>query len=248
MKETIKMTKGQLRVSVASEPKVVLAAQRLRYRVFAEELGAHVDGAIFGLDRDRFDPHCDHLVVQDEGTGEVVGTYRLLPGWRARRIGGFYSAEEFELGAVGTLADSVEVGRACVHPAYRTGATLGLLWSALAAYLRVEGFAYAFGCASVAARDHRGEVARLCHDLFRQHPSPGEWRVTPRRPLDLAVGDGAPGAPLDPPPLLRGYLSMGAVVCGPPAWDPEFGTADLFVLLPVARLSERYARRLLRAA
>lgn len=226
----------------------ILAAQRLRYRVFAQELGAKVEGAAFGIDRDAYDEHCDHLLVCDEATREVVGTYRMLPAPRAAQAGGFYSATEFELGAIGALPRSVEVGRACVEPRYRTGAVLALLWSGLANYLRGEGFEFAFGCASVPAREPSGDVVRLCGRLFTEFSSPIEWRVTPRRPLDGGGQTPGLGDPLEPPPLLRGYLAMGAFVCGPPAWDPGFGTADLLVLLPLARLRDRFARRLLRAA
>src|SRR5262249_35731265 len=131
----------------------VVEAQRLRYRVFAEEMGARLPDAALRLDRDRFDPYCEHLLVRGAGARAGVRTHRMLPAAQARKLGGFYADGEFELGAVRSLPDLVEVGRACVHPDYRTGAVLGLLWAGLAGYLTAYGYAHVLGCASVAAGD-----------------------------------------------------------------------------------------------
>jgi putative hemolysin len=213
--------------------------------VFAEEMGAQLASAADGLDRDAWDEHCDHLLVRRSDSYEVVGTYRILTAEQAQRAGGFYSEQEFDLGAIPALPRLVELGRACVHPEHRGGAVLALLWSALARHFRTRGYAHVIGCASVPVSGAPARVARLCSDLLREHGGPLAWRAEPRRPFPLAVaGDDAEPVP----PLVRGYLRMGATVCGAPAWDPDFGTADLLLLLPMARMRERFAHRFLRAA
>ena len=231
-------------VGLARDTADVVAAQRLRYRVFVEELGARLPHLKHRLDRDRFDPYCDHLLVRNADTGAVVGTYRMLPGAEAMKLGGFWSEAEFDLGDVGRLPGLVEVGRACVDPAYRTGAVLGLLWAGLARYLIDGGYEHAIGCASIPARDERATAQATCRRLVLDHLADPAWRVSARTPFPL--GDAPPAPPTALPALVRGYLRLGASVCGGPAWDPGFGTADLLILLPLAALDARWARRLLR--
>jgi putative hemolysin len=223
----------------------VVAAQRLRWRVFVDEMGATVPDAESGLDRDRFDPYCDHLLVRDEESGLVVGTYRMLPAREARKLGGFASERFFDLGTLGAGPGLVEVGRACVHPRYRTGAVLRLLWVGLARYLVDGGFERAIGCASVFLGDDPASAESACRYLVEHHLTRPAWRVTPRVPFALD-GDGT-ATRHSVPPLIRGYLSLGAEVCGPPAHDPEFGTADVLVTLAVDRLRRGPARRLVAA-
>ena len=170
-------------VALARDTADVVAAQRLRYRVFVEELGARLPHLKHRLDRDRFDAYCDHLLVRDADTGAVVGTYRMLPGAEALKLGGFYSEEEFDLGGVGRLPGLVEVGRACVDPAYRTGAVLGLLWAGLARYLTDGRYEHAIGCASIPARHERAAVQATCRRLLLDHLAAPDWRVTPRTPV-----------------------------------------------------------------
>jgi putative hemolysin len=236
----------RLYTEIAASADDVAAAQRLRYRVFAEELAAQVPGGERGLDGDEFDPHCDHLLVRDRLTAEVVGTYRVLSAARAAAAGRFYSETEFDLARVAALPNLAEVGRACIHPAYRNGMVLALLWGALAAHLRAIRADYVMGCASVPLVPDADAAATVCHRLARDHLAPVEWRVFPHRPFPLWSFRLDARAPA--PTLVRGYLRMGAVVCGDPGWDPEFGTADLLLLLPMARMDERFVHRLTRAA
>ncbi len=235
----------RLDVLVARDPRDVEAAQRLRYRVFGEELGATLSSGALGLDRDDFDEFCDHLLVRDAATGDVVGTYRVLPASRARAGIGFYTATEFDLGPLEQLPGVVEVGRACIDARYRTGGVLAVLWAGLAAHLRAGGHEHVIGCASIPATDPR-QAAGVCARLLREHAGPHEWAVVPRRPLPLDDADR--DAVIAVPPLVRGYLRMGATVCGPPAWDQEFRTADVVMLLPMSRLDARFAARFRRAA
>jgi putative hemolysin len=239
----------KLFVSYAQSTDEVKAAQRLRYRVFAEEMGARLSGNEAGLDQDIYDPFCEHLLVRDGDTGEVVGTYRILPPDRAKKIGRLYSASEFDLTRLLHLSPGmVEVGRSCVHPDYRNGAAISLLWSGLAKYMLSHGYEYLMGCASVSMSDGGHAAASLYNNLRVDNMSPIEWRVFPRcaLPLDKLTRESSVPAPL--PPLLKGYLQAGAYICGDPAWDPDFNTADFLVLLPMSKVNRRYARHFLGAA
>lgn len=233
--------KPRLSVSLASDADTVRAAQRLRYQVFAEELGARLPTRIPGIDHDVFDPYCQHLVVRDEASAAVVGTYRILAPEAARHVGSYYAETEFDLVRLAALRPRlVEIGRACVHPDYRTGAVIVLLWSGLARYMREHGHDYLLGCASVSMHDGGHAAASLYQKLLPEAACPPEYQVFPRCPLPLAALDGQ--RPVTVPPLLRGYLKAGAWICGAPAWDPDFNTADLPLLLPMARMSPRYAQ------
>ena len=236
--------KPELSVSIASHASEIEDAQRLRYRVFAGELGARLPTRIAGVDHDIYDPFCDHLIVRDERTNEVVGTYRILSPQNARRVGGYYSENEFDLTRLQHLRGKlVEIGRSCVHPDYRSGATITLLWAGLARYMIAGGYEHLIGCASVSMADG-GHAAASLYNRLGEHMSPLEYRVFPRCPLPLtALRGDLPDAERPPvPPLIKGYLRAGAWICGAPAWDPDFNTADLPVLLPMRRLDGRYAR------
>ncbi len=233
----------RLTVGLAASGREVLEAQRLRYLVFGEELGAWLPGAADGVDRDGFDLWCDHLIVRDEATGEVVGTYRILPPDEALQLGAYYAETEFDLSRLAHLRSRLaEVGRSCIHPGYRTGATILLLWSGLARYMLARGHEYLIGCASIGMRDG-GHAAASIWRRLGPHLAPPEYRAFPRCRLPLEALDD--GRPAELPPLLRGYLRLGAWVCGPPAWDPDFNTADLPMLLPLSRVPPRYARHFL---
>lgn len=230
--------------SYARTPAEIREAQALRYRVFAEEMGARLAGHD-RLDRDGYDAFCDHLLVRDRETGKVVGTYRILSPAMAREARGYYSAGEFDLTRLQPLLErTVEVGRSCVHPDYRSGGTITLLWAGLAQYMRRNRYDYLMGCASISMADGGHHAASLYNRLKHDHLAPPEYRVFPRcpLPLDALRGDMATACP----PLIKGYLRVGAQICGEPAWDPDFNTADLLLLLPMTRLNQRYAAHFLK--
>ena len=188
-----------------------------------------------------FDAYCEHLVVRDEDCGEVLGTYRLLPPDAARRVGSYYSEAEFNLTRLRHLrARMVEAGRSCIHPDVRNGAVIALLWAGLARYMRAHRYAYLVGCASMGMADGGHGAAAAYERMRREHLAPVEYHVFPRCPLPLEELDASLAARI--PPLLGGYLRAGAWICGAPAWDPDFNTADFFVLLPLANVAPRYAR------
>lgn len=234
----------RLQVGFARTPNVRRAAQALRWQVFAGELGARLPSREPGIDQDEFDRHCEHLVVRDEESGEVVGTYRLLAPEAAHRAGAYYSETEFDLTRLRHLRSRmVEVGRSCIHSQHRGGAVLALLWAGLARYMATHGYTYLAGCASMGMADG-GHAAAAAYERMRaENQAPVEYQVFPRCPLPLAELDATAGGEL--PPLIRAYLRAGAWICGEPARDPDFNTADFFVLLPLANVAPRYARHFL---
>lgn len=220
------------------------AAQRLRWRVFADEMGARLASAEPGLDSDAFDPFCDHIVVRDDTTGEIVGTYRLLPPHSVERLGCSYTESEFDIGRLADVrASMVEAGRACIHAEYRTGAVLALLWSGIARYMLMREYRYLAGCASVSMADGGHTAAGVFREAAAAHLAPEEFRVFPRVRLPLERLEASARAAL--PSLLRAYLRGGAYIAGEPAWDPDFNCADFFVFLPLARLQSRFAQHFL---
>ncbi|MFH9861439.1 GNAT family N-acetyltransferase [Streptomyces sp. NPDC017202] len=232
-------------VTLARDEADVRAAQRLRHDVFAGEMGAQLTSSRPGLDVDPFDAHCDHLLVRDADTGQVVGTYRLLPPERAAVAGRLYSEAEFDLTPLhGIRPGLVEVGRSCVHPAHRDGAVIGLIWAGIARYMVDNGHEWLAGCCSVPLADGGVTAAGAWDRVRDKHLAPEEFRVRPRLPWvprpDLALP-----ARTELPALLRGYLRLGAWVCGEPAHDPDFGVADLYVLLSMRRVNPRYLRHFL---
>lgn len=226
---------------VARDDAEIRAAQRLRHDVFAGEMGATLHSPEPGLDIDEFDQFCDHLVVRDDRTGQIVGTYRMLPPDRAAEAGRLYSETEFDLTAIAPLRGAlVETGRSCVHPEHRSGAVVSLVWAGIGRYMLLSGHRYLAGCASVPLADG-GSFANGVWNLVRdKHYSPPEYRVRPLDPWLTGAADPPPRPIL--PPLLKGYLRLGAWVCGPPALDADFGVADLFVLLALDNVDERYLR------
>lgn len=226
---------------VARDNDEVVAAQRLRHQVFAEEMGATLHSPVAGLDVDEFDRFCDHLVVREDQTGEIVGTYRMLPPERAAEAGKLYSETEFDLGPLTALRGGlVETGRSCVHPDHRTGAVVSLVWAGLARYMLLSGHRYLAGCASVPVTDGGACAAGVWDVVRAKHYAPERMRVRPLRPWDYGTVPRPARAVI--PPLLRGYLRLGAKVCGPPAHDLDFGVADFFVLLDLHELDQRYLK------
>jgi putative hemolysin len=238
----------RLSVGWARNEAEVREAQALRYQVFAVEMGARLvqpKGAPAGLDIDLFDAYCEHLLVraggEDGEPGPVVGTYRVLTPAAAKRAGGLYSDTEFDLTRLRSLRPRVaEIGRSCVHPEHRSGGAIIALWGALAEFMNRNGLDTVIGCASVSMRDGGHFAASLWKQIADQHLAPIDCQVRPRLPLpiehlrqDLQV---------EPPALIRGYLRCGARLMGAPAWDPDFNTADLPLLLRTADLPARFRR------
>lgn len=243
---TLSTERRRFSIALASSAAEVGEAQALRYRVFSEELGAQLGGRATRRDEDRFDAHCEHLLVRDHASGVVIGTYRILTPENAARAGGFYAESEFDLDLIRPLLPrTVELGRACVDPEYRNGGIIAMLLAGVLRFVLRHGCEYVMGSASVPVRDGGHGAASVCRRLLECHLSPPERRVFPRRAFVLEGWDDVPDAHV--PPLIRVYLRLGAEVCGNPAWDGEFDTADLLMMLPLRNIERRYADRLLRS-
>lgn len=243
--------KPRFNVVWARDEDDVRQAQQLRYRVFAEEMGVQLTvprGSPAGHDIDIFDPYCEHLLVRApdaEGEpGPVIGTYRVLTPANARRVGALYSEGEFDLTRLRPLRTKmVELGRSCVHPDWRSGGVIMALWGALAEFMQRNALDTMVGCASVSMRDGGHFAASLWEQLRLTHLAPIEWRVNPR--LALPVGELRHDLAVEAPALIKGYLRCGAKVLGAPAWEPDFNTADLPMLLRIDDLPARYRKHFL---
>jgi len=232
---------SDLLVGLAQSDDELEAIQRLRFAVFSAEYSAKVAQPGQEIDQDAFDPWCEHLMVKDLASDQVVGTYRVLTPHQAKRAGGYYSESEFDLSGLGATKDSlVEFGRACIRPDYRNGAVLMMLWSGLAEILKQGSYEHVFGCASVSLRDDgvtAATVWRQVRDGIGQDGAP-VVRPLHRYPVDQLDSD----LPAQMPALLNGYLKLGTKVCGEPAWDPDFNTADFPMLLSLSQMGRRYRR------
>ena len=246
--ELVPAQRGTVSVAWAQHQDEVRAAQRLRYQVFATEMGARLDTWVPGHDVDLFDDYCEHLLVRDDASGEVVGTYRVLTPAQARRVGSTYSDTEFDLTRLRTLRERmVELGRSCVHADHRHGGVILALWGALAEFMVRNQLDTMIGCASIPML-HNGAVsghaaASIWSQLKQTHLAPIEYQVRPRLPLPVEQLDGT--LEVEPPALIKGYLRLGAKVLGAPAWDPDFNTADLPMLMRIDDLPARYRKHFL---
>lgn len=235
---------------LTADPSLITAAQRLRYEVFSTEPGFAFANDT-ALDADRFDEHCDHILVRDEHSGEIVGCYRMLPPPGAIAAGGLYTATEFDVRALDPLRPSmVEMGRAVVRSDHRNGAVILMMWSGILAYLDRCGYDHVIGCVSVPTHGDGtpGSQLRGVRDfVLGRHAAAAGHTVHPYRPVIL---DGIDLDGIEPPertvipPLMRGYLRLGARICGQPAHDPEFGVGDFPALLSREQADVRYLTRL----
>lgn len=229
-------------VFLADNPKQRHQCYKLRYDVFANEMGAEVRGTEPGIDKDRFDDACQHLAVYDNHTNELVATTRLLDNAGRDKVGIYYSETEFDLSNI--LSDGcrfMEVGRTCIHPDYRRGAALPLLWQGISRLVVENRVDYLIGCASIPMSAGDKYLAALMTHLRNRHFAPPALRVRPLVPLRLEQQDPMPDDVI-PPTLLKAYLRQGAMICGEPYWDAAFGVADVFVLLDCDQISSRYVK------
>jgi putative hemolysin len=254
VRQTVIQTGAQerpvIRVAWAQHQDEVRAAQRLRYDVFAGEMGARLSTPIPGHDIDLFDNFCEHLLVMDEPTGQVIGTYRVLTPVQAQRVGSTYSDTEFDLTRLRGLRERmVELGRSCVHKDHRHGGVIMALWGALGAFMVRNQLDTMIGCASIPMLHNGVASGDMAASIWRQvqatHLAPIEYHVRPRLPLPVERLDAT--LDVDPPALIKGYLRLGAKVLGPPAWDPDFNSADLPMMMRIADLPSRYRKHFLGA-
>ncbi len=243
-----------LEVSWARHQSEVREAQKLRFDVFATEMGARLPRAVPGHDVDLFDDFCEHLLVRDKASRQVIGTYRVLTPAQAKRVGSTYSDTEFDLTRLrGVRERMVELGRSCVHRDHRHGGVIMALWGALAGFMVHNQLDTMIGCASIPMQ-HEGPhgmvggghaAASIWRKVREHHLAPIDFHVRPR--LALPVGRLDDTLDVQPPALIKGYLRLGAKVMGPPAWDPDFNAADLPMLMRIGDLPARYRKHFLGA-
>ncbi|MDB5985548.1 MAG: family N-acetyltransferase [Nevskia sp.] len=236
---------ARFEVRFAQSAEEVRETQSLRYRIFAGELGAAIEGGDDQLDADHYDSFCRHLMVRETATGRLIACTRILTDDVAPQAGGFYSSGEFDLKMIDSLPGRVmEVGRTCVDAEFRSGAVIAVLWQGLADFFTKHGFDYLFGCASIGLEDGGANAHALLEQIKAKHMAPNWQRVRPLIPLPAA--DARPAQKVKMPPLLKAYFSLGAKACGEPYWDRDFNCADVFVLVNVSDLHSRYARHFVR--
>jgi len=240
-------TESRLRVSWARHQDEIRRAQQLRYQVFAGEMGARLNGPLAGHDIDLFDDYCEHLLVTDMDSAQVVGTYRVLTPVQAARVGSFYTDLEFDLTRLRQWRSRmVELGRSCVHPDYRQGSVILALWGALAQFMARNKLDLMIGCASIPLQAGGHAAASIWRQLRQTHLAPLDFQVLPRLALPLRQFDDC--LEVQPPALIKGYLRLGAKVLGPPAWDPDFNVADLPLMVRIEDLPFRYRRHFAQAS
>ncbi|MCW5630235.1 MAG: GNAT family N-acetyltransferase [Rhodoferax sp.] len=243
LRERLRISGPDYRLRLADGACDLRAAQMLRFLVFNVEMREGLAQSFATcLDADDFDAACDHLLVEDARSGEVVGTYRLQTGLRAREHLGYYSAREFDFQPFERHRDRMlELGRACIHRDHRSFSVLSLLWRGIADYAQQHQVRYLIGCSSLTSQD--GAIGAATWQRLLPHLAPPAWRTTPMPgfacPLDTVAAD-APKTPK----LLAAYLSLGAMMCSAPAIDRDFGTIDFLTLVDLASPTQK--RRLAR--
>ena len=231
------MEMGRYQVRLAQTVAERDAACRLRFKVFNIELGEGLQSSYTtGLDTDQFDLFCDHLIVEDRGARTIVGTYRMQSGATAQRNLGYYSAQEFDFAPYEAIRlSALELGRASIDREHRSSEVLTLLWRGIAQYSRVYSLRYLIGCSSLTSKDPQAgwEMYRQLGE-FMVAP---HFRTVPTQPFELPPVAAPPEMMPKVPKLLRTYIGVGARICGPPAWDREFGTIDFLTLLDMRELT-----------
>lgn len=214
-------------------------AQALRFAVFNLELGEGLATAhAKGLDADQFDAVCDHLLVISLTSDEVVGTYRLQTGTRARLNLGYYSEREFDFAPFESIrGELLELGRACIHAEHRNFTVLNALWKGIASYAQMRGQRYLIGCSSLTSQDEACGAAM--YKILAPYIAPSRFLTRPRSAFVCDMTRTHAEAPKTPK-LLAAYLTLGAFICAPPAIDRDFQTIDFLTLCDLDRLRSRF--------
>jgi putative hemolysin len=247
----IYLDKKNFIIKTADNKHELYEALKLRHDIFLEELLNRTKKS--GMDIDHFDRRCDHLLIIDKRNNKLIGTYRLQSSLHTRK---WYTATEFHMKQIRKLpGNKLELGRACVHPDYRNGVTIALLWEGIHAYIMASDTRYMFGCSSIKTID-REEIKHIYYLLQQQNHVSTEHKVRPRgkfnvhglhrhlkkHPFQLSQID-----PIELkskiPPLLQSYFRLGAKVCGRPAMDKSFRCIDFLTLLDVSEIRDQYLRK-----
>lgn len=246
---TFEPTRPKIFAEFITQEREIREAQRLRYDVFCEEYNVELPVKMvwngFPIDIDELDDHCLHLIIRHNITLEIIGYTRILTCEQASNYGRFYSSNEFHIDNIlDRPGRFLEVGRTCIHPNYRSGSTIALLWAHLAKYMQENDYQYLFGCASVSLDDGGSTLAALMPIIRENFMAENEFSVEPKVPMPHIFVKDEKKAVF--PPLLKAYTRMGAQICGEACWDPDFNVADVFVLLDIKNVSQRYAKHFLK--
>jgi len=245
--------KNAYQIKIATKLDEIEAAQRLRFQVFNLEVKSDIKSSgLTGLDKDKYDPVCEHVIITDPEKHKVIGTYRMLLSSKTENVG-FYSENRFDLRNIKKLnCEMLELGRSCIHKDYRNQNVLDLLWQAIADYMLKHKAKYTFGCASLRTTDPK-DVSEIFAFLKKRFYSDEKFRVYPLEKnkligLDLDSNKGGKRILRKLPPLIQAYLKLGAKICGMPAVNPEFNTSVFFMLLDVENISNSYKKHFFKAS
>lgn len=248
-KVKLKIERERFIIKTAESYDELAGALKLRYDVFYKELLEKK--LISGIDIDKFDFKCDHLIIIDKKTNNYIGTYRLISNNFSKK---FYSESEFAIDNIISLPGiKLELGRACVHKDFRTGSTIALLWRGISEYMKLTGTKYLFGCSSVMTTN-KNEIAAIYRYLQKSNLAPEEYRVYPKGKYKIKTFSSYTDQIPDEntlsketlnliPALIKSYLSMGAMICGEPALDKKFRCADFLTLFNIDNSSEKVHRK-----
>lgn len=241
---------GKLYTKMAETDAEVRAAQALRYQIFAEEMGATLHSDQPNLDQDHFDAQCEHMLVCESESNEIVGTTRILirDESELNKPDDFYSQTEFLLHNILSLPGrKMEIGRTCIAAKYRKGGGIMTLWSGLCEFMFERDVDQLLGCASISIDDPQYDANEILGYIQLNHLSAHDKRVYPKKPWTSSQANVACRPPAMPP-LLKGYLRLGAEVCGNACWDPDFNVVDVLILMEKNKIDARYLKHFRRAA
>ena len=244
-----KLKVGSLEAFVATNEEDILHAQKLRYRIFVEEMGAKPSAQVVEQKRDfdKFDDWCDHLLVRDAEKDQVVGAYRILRRSQLPEGEDFYTQSEFNLDKMlsNFTGEVMELGRSCVDTEYRDRSTMQLLWKAIGEYIGEHNVELMFGCASFKGSDSKEHAKQLSY-LYHSHLAPEELRASVReeffKPIDLVAAEEIDGrrTVASLPPLIKGYLRLGGYIGNGAFEDYEANTTDVCIILPTENVAGKY--------
>lgn len=252
--QIIEFTINEFKIKLAETEKELDELFRLRYEVFNVEMGEGLSSSeATGKDIDEYDKYCGHLIVVDtENNNKIVGTYRLLDKTSAKNGIGFYSETEFDISRLKELdEDFIEIGRSCVHKDYRSKNIMKYLWAGLAKILELTKAKFLFGCGSIHS-ENIDDISKVFRYFKEKHYAEEKHRCSPKKEnvlegLNPEINiDNAKQVFKLIPPILKGYIRLSAVCCGEPAWDHEFGCADLLLMLDTNKITKKYANHFFR--
>ena len=236
------MRSEALRVCWAGGREDIERVQRFRFKIFTEEYIPHFPQAHLGLDEDVFDHVCDHILIIENTTNQIVGSYRLIPPKAAQKVGSMYCDLLFDLQPLQSIRHNiVEMDRSCIDKRYRNGSTILYMWKMIFQYMKLHGYEYIIGCSSLSIQDG-GHAAVALHQRLRalNHFS-SQYAIKAKTPIDLNMST-ATGL-VSIPPILKGYLNVGAKVCSEPAFDQLFNTADYLTIMKLSDMKSNYVKR-----